>query len=411
MNFKDHVYVGETTSYVSSCTGDGSNREASAMRSNFPEFGRYRRMRRSVGAAAALCAMAGVGAAYDVPASAATHRNAAETAATSASARLGNPNCVDATPSSVTGGGSSPAVYTYTVGHLTISRTIPASGFDPTTASDSALVANGYPARPADSGNLSRWKSEVSATVVGPGLCVDQTRRNGTTGGHDVPAGGNPVWAGVVNTTGINAFKEVDGEFHQTGFRSTACANSHSSSWVGLGGYHNGYLVQAGTDDNPDGSSADFFEAIINNTYPAPVSAGLRINGGDHVYTEVQDVNANSVQFEVWDITNGQDTGLVTASATGIYNAGYNGATAEYIDERPSNGSLQPYPLREWYNHNILWDSAYYQLTSGGAGSQASGSTFHHLLLMENSASQALAGIYPDMTNNTTWTDNYTKCQ
>ena len=97
----------------------------------------------------------------------------------SASQRSGDPNCKDLKPISITGGGSGPTTYTYRYGSTTVTQVFPAPGFDPTYASDTELIKNGYPPRPTDARRLALWRQLVKSKIVGPGLCVDTTTRAG----------------------------------------------------------------------------------------------------------------------------------------------------------------------------------------------------------------------------------------
>jgi hypothetical protein len=99
----------------------------------------------------------------------------------SASRRIGDPACKDLKPVSVTGGGSGPTTYIYRFDGTTVTQVLPAPGFDPTDASNTDLIKNGYPPRPTDSHRLALWRQLVKAKIVGPGLCINTTERAGPT--------------------------------------------------------------------------------------------------------------------------------------------------------------------------------------------------------------------------------------
>jgi hypothetical protein len=101
----------------------------------------------------------------------------------SASKRIGDPACQDLKPVSVTGAGSGPTIYTYRYGSTTVTSVFPAPGFDPTHASNTELVKNGYPPRPTDARRLALWRQLVQGKIVGPGLCVNTTERAGVAPG------------------------------------------------------------------------------------------------------------------------------------------------------------------------------------------------------------------------------------
>lgn len=53
--------------------------------------------------------------------------------------------------------------------------------------------------------------------------------------------------SGYVAKGGTNAFAQVQGDFVQPTIQSGCANNTYESTWVGLGGYNSGKLVQTGT--------------------------------------------------------------------------------------------------------------------------------------------------------------------
>ena len=113
----------------------------------------------------------------------------------------------------------------------------------------------------------------------------------------------------------------------------------YSSVWVGVGGLHDGGLVQAGTEQNLTPYGLAYFawwEAL-----PGAQRVVLPVEPGDTVHASVREVAANLWRLRVLDETSGQGfTHLVRYRSSG--------ASAEWVVEDPSQWGGGPLPLADF---------------------------------------------------------------
>ena len=289
----------------------------------------------------------------------------------------------------------------YVVNGVAFSQTTPPAGFDPLTASDADLAANGFPARPTDPNELAIWQAVARSSVAPPAPCVLAGVSAGSTGGFSVTS--TATWAGIVDRTQEpSQYTYAGGEFYQTGFNN-ACTNGHSASWVGLGGFNQPDLAQTGTLDNQNGQARDFHEVLYHGSDTGAISNGLLIRPGDQVFASVlKSSGANVINYSVLNITLGTSTGWMS---TGDFDGNTTGSSADFVDEAPKVGGVNS-PLRQWYNANILWTEVLYELNYGP--SYAAGSTFHYDVNMARS--DTLAGPTYEMVNNNEFYDFWYHC-
>jgi hypothetical protein len=259
-----------------------------------------------------------------------------------------------------------PGVYAYTQ---------PPAGFDPATASKDELESWGYPPRPGrDSGPeaLKRWSLAVSPSLRR--VVPDLVRREGV---YHRPARGLKVtsrdasgkaasatssnWSGyaLVPGAGAQPFYYVTGRWTVPTVKQApgTCSGGwdYSSHWVGLGGFTDAFLLQAG-------SEADVFCDIGSNIpeyfpwfewLPAPelvlyqnAAKGtlFPFSPGDYLIVVVWATNfsagvstAGHVQFS--DITQGWGVNLAFSAAS-VGGSRVTGKSAEWIVERTEVGSI-----------------------------------------------------------------------
>jgi Peptidase A4 family len=177
----------------------------------------------------------------------------------------------------------------------------PPSGFNPLTASDSELVAYGFPPRPdknASPKEYANWANAMMAAKerIFPELELTNHVHSTNAGAGSLANGtipcpaninststcvGNAYWSGVVETTtatsyGPNSFSFVQADFvvpvanfepGQYGKFQCPVYPYHSSSWVGIDGYGSNDVLQAGTEadvscinGNPQGNYYAWFD-------------------------------------------------------------------------------------------------------------------------------------------------------
>jgi hypothetical protein len=109
----------------------------------------------------------------------------------------------------------------------------------------------------------------------------------------------------------------------------TALAGLHySSDWVGIGGWTDGTLVQAGTEADNDGSTTAY--GAWTEILPAaedPLT--LAIHPGDTITTSVEEIKANVWEMKVEDATTKQ------SQERTVEYSGSSHASVEAIHERP----------------------------------------------------------------------------
>src|ERR1700722_18411296 len=149
--------------------------------------------------------------------------------------------------------------------------TQPPAGFDPLAASPEELAAWGYPARPGveeGPGALTRWSQEVSTSLRRevPQLVRREgvynrplTGLKGTSprSGFNAPiAATSSNWSGyaLVPATGAQPFNSVTGRWTLPTVMQApgTCSGGwdYSSQWVGIGGFADAFLLQAGSAAN-----------------------------------------------------------------------------------------------------------------------------------------------------------------
>lgn len=152
-----------------------------------------------------------------------------------------------------------------------------------------------------------------------------------------VPTSLNPNWSGYV-TTG-SSFTGITSTFNVPSLFAGTPANEQMSEWVGIDGYGNSSLIQAGIALYPDPTNLNYFEIEpwweILPEYPSIV--GIRsvvVHPGDEITVTIGQLNGSTWGIELTDDTDGQN--FVTDQT-------YSGpeTTAEWIVEAPTvNGSI-----------------------------------------------------------------------
>ncbi len=139
-------------------------------------------------------------------------------------------------------------------------------------------------------------------------------------------------WSGYAqSTTHKGTFKAVRDFWRVPTVNTNASGNQYSSDWVGIGGFSDSTLVQAGTEADNIGGTAkyDAWTEII----PAPevVISGLVIRPGDKMEGLVKETTAGTWKIRVIDLTTGKSGGRTVKYRS-------SGKSAEAIHERPELG-------------------------------------------------------------------------
>jgi Peptidase A4 family len=137
-------------------------------------------------------------------------------------------------------------------------------------------------------------------------------------------------WAGFAQHTKTEGFfSAVRDTWKVPAVKTRKSGKQYASDWVGIGGYSNGNLVQAGTSEWNNGRSAQYNAWTEVLPESEVVLTGLRIHPGDVICTTVVESSPDEWLLTVDDVTTHR-----SQSRTVHYRA--DGMSAEAIHERPS---------------------------------------------------------------------------
>ncbi len=112
--------------------------------------------------------------------------------------------------------------------------------------------------------------------------------------------------------------------------------SQYAADWVGIGGYGNGRLVQAGVEEDSLNGRA-FYQAWTEVLPRNEVPLSLTISPGDSVTITVRETANNRDRNKKWSMTVSDATTGLSAGRTMSYRGW--GTSAEAIQERPCLGS------------------------------------------------------------------------
>ncbi len=180
------------------------------------------------------------------------------------------------------------------------------------------------------------------ALIVGAAVAAAPAGAAGTGGRAllvPLPGGANSVhgvsqlqsynWSGWAQGGGGAKYQSVVDTWHVPTVNTSVSGTQYSSDWVGIGGLHDGTLVQAGTEADHVGGTA-FYQAWTEVLPAAEDPLTLTIHPGDKIKTSVKLVSG-VWHMKVKDVTTGQSAGRTASQAS----AGSSEASAEAIHERP----------------------------------------------------------------------------
>lgn len=242
----------------------------------------------------------------------------------------------------------------------------PSPGFDPSTASDAELQANGYPPRPRDPAELKLWHQAWDHTrYIAPRLAVDEQRpgqaapnsqsvapqTSSCTNATVQHVGGN--WAGNGALPGEDDIYSTMVWFVPTLSPSYSPDNtSTSATWTGLGtgASNTQQLIQAGVESDWYGTpeygyqgDGAWFEIYPYNLKEVPFQ-NFAVYPGDEIWVQVSRSGLTGY-FYVNDVTRGYSTNTNETFPNGT------DSEAQYIVEDPTGvgaGGLQTDPEAEF---------------------------------------------------------------
>jgi Peptidase A4 family len=142
---------------------------------------------------------------------------------------------------------------------------------------------------------------------------------------------GSENWSGYAQNAANGTYTDVVDTWVVPTVTAGVSGKQYSADWVGVGGFSEGTLVQAGTEaDNVKGKPKyDAWTEIL----PASerVITGLAVHPGDTITTTVREISAGKWNMTVADLTTGKSGGRTVKYKS-------SGASAEAIHERPEVG-------------------------------------------------------------------------
>jgi hypothetical protein len=152
----------------------------------------------------------------------------------------------------------------------------------------------------------------------------------------------NATWSGYVDTGG--PVRGITGTFTVPSLTAPLQAGSNFSEWVGLDGYGNSSLIQAGVDEYPDPGVAGLVDVmpwweILPSPETPATSFVNAVSPGDSITIVIDLVSGTLWQVALTDNSTG-DSYITEQPYTGP------AGTAEWIIEAPLDGSTgRTYPL------------------------------------------------------------------
>ena len=263
----------------------------------------------------------------------------------------------DAQPPTVTyvncGGGIQQVLYT------------PAVGFNPLTATDTELVANGLPIRPTSAADLSVWRKAMTHPINTRtrtcGLQSVSASAATTLPATTLPATELPATP-AVNTTATTpnwSGYKITGHTYEDAYGYWTLPNvgappppfaALSTQWVGIGQGSKASLplVQAGTQSSiNEGCECDqyymWWEVVPEFGHQHVIDLGIVILFGNVMYAHIH-VSNNNAYITLADVTDSDASATfkyVLPKGTSIKPDG----TAEWINERPTTILHDFFPL------------------------------------------------------------------
>ncbi len=210
----------------------------------------------------------------------------------------------------------------------------PPAGFNPMKATNAEIMYYGLPPRPQGSGSqLDHWVDVINhskSRICNPAIEFikyhDKKQSFGSTfiGG---PYAYSDIWSGYMVDQG--GMDETFSDWNVPCY-SKFPTGATAASWVGLGGFYNDNLWQAGTFESPKTGYYFWWEAFP--TQYAQVITNFVLGCGDQVAVDVNyNRSCSNQSFAYMD-----DYTADTYFSTGCVNFTPDTNTSEWIDERPS---------------------------------------------------------------------------
>ncbi len=287
----------------------------------------------------------------------------------------------------------------------------PPEGFDAVHASSAQLQQYGFPPRPGgnNAAALADWEKMASAPVTRIMPTLEQTqiyhgpRRPGPSGKSNEATVGNITnstssnWSGYAITSSNDPFtaEEVLAQYSvppaQQAFGTCNGGWDYGSAWVGVDGFSNGVVFQAGIEfdaycggDVPQTLYSTWFEWYPNGESRI---SNFPIDKGDLVRVYIWNTNTTTGETYIVNYTKNAAVGLAFSAPSGYPETGN---SVEWIVERPGvSGGLatltnyvsDPWTFCEAFNYTSGSPTYYYP----GSSAPANGSV-NAITMLDNSS-------------------------
>jgi hypothetical protein len=203
-------------------------------------------------------------------------------------------------------------------------------------------------------------------------------------------------WSGYVQSALRNTFTGVTAYFVVTTVNTSVSGAQYSSDWVGIGGFNDARLIQAGIEEDNLGGRA-FYQAWTETLPRSEDPLSLVISPGDKIAVTVKETANKHGTNKRWSMTVVDVTKGTSAGRTVRYKA--TGASVEAIHERPCIGSpCSSHLATLTTTTNESFDPAYFSTSAPSLPATyrpllttASGATLFDLVMVAGNGSTVLA--------------------
>ena len=203
-------------------------------------------------------------------------------------------------------------------------------------------------------------------------------------------------WSGYVQSAPKNTFTAVAANFVVTTVDTSVPGTQYSSDWVGIGGFNDAKLVQAGIEEDNFGGHA-FYQAWTEILPASENPLSLAISPGDKITVVVREIATKHRRNKQWSMTVFDATKGTSAGRTVRYKA--TGTSAEAIHERPCVGfPCSTHLATLTATNNESFDPAYFSTSAPNLSpayhpllAATSGRTLYDIVMMAANDTTVLA--------------------